>query len=240
MSAAERLPKVLRWLARFRRRLRHGKRGKRSHALTVAAAATEVHVSTAHRGADGAAMRALQESYDLQNDCGLCPLANVTVDDSFTLAEAMFVARDLEAKLIAAQPLGVAPEVHHFDETGNFSGAVLVELARAHGYGTYRLAKDKVGECGHARALVETLCLLVPGRVCGVVWREGTNPRSGHWLAASHIPTLDTWRAHKWVFKDSLCRNPIIMNSNGILSKLDAAEKVCADFFVVVDLRDQP
>ncbi|KAJ1445867.1 hypothetical protein M885DRAFT_625781 [Pelagophyceae sp. CCMP2097] len=68
----------------------------------------------------------------------------------------------------------------------------------------------------------------------------GANPQSGHWLAASHIPTLGTWRTHKWVFKDSLRRDPIIMNSDGILNILDAAEKVCADFFVVVDLRDQP
>ncbi|KAJ1449422.1 hypothetical protein M885DRAFT_572764 [Pelagophyceae sp. CCMP2097] len=106
VSAVERLPKVKRWLARFRRRLRRGVKGKKSHAITVAAAATEVHVSTAHRGADGAAMLAPQGSYGLANDCGLCALTNATVDNSFTLDEAMGIAHDLEAKLISRSHSG--------------------------------------------------------------------------------------------------------------------------------------
>jgi hypothetical protein len=62
----------------------------------------------------------------------------------------------LEGKLAdEAVRLGAAHKVHHLDETGNYSGAVLVELARAHGYGTHRLSKDTLGGCGHGRVIVE-------------------------------------------------------------------------------------
>lgn len=54
-------------------------------------------------------------------------------------------------------------QVGHCDSTGNFSGKVLADLALKHGYGAYRIAAESEGRCGHARALVETLCKLMNG-----------------------------------------------------------------------------
>jgi hypothetical protein len=61
-------------------------------------------------------MIALQASDGLANDCGLCALKNVTVDDSFTLDETIGIARGLEEKLSEeVVRLGAAHKVHHLD-----------------------------------------------------------------------------------------------------------------------------
>jgi hypothetical protein len=130
--------------------------------------------------------------------------------------------------------------VRQFDPTGNFSGAVLGEQARMHNYGTYRLSMEEIGQCGHARALVEMLCLVSNERVCGAVWRLGgaigADAATGHWVGASHIPSVDNWRLHKWAYKDSLSSTAQTMTTEQILNRLDKAETNRADFFVVVDL----
>jgi len=132
-------------------------------------------------------------------------------------------------------------QVGHCDSTGNFSGKVLADLALKHGYGAYRIAAESEGRCGHARALVETLCKLMNGRMCGAVWRLGSavgvSAACGHWVGASHVPSLDDWSEHEWFLKDGLSAWPAkVATTEEVLVQLDEAEKRRADFYVIVDL----
>lgn len=110
-----------------------------------------------------------------------------------------------------------------------------------HGYRLYRISSETEGHSGHARALVETLSFLANSRLCDALWRlgsaVGTAAASGHWVAASHVPSLTDWRQQERIFKDSLVPGPAkITTTEGILTKLESAEKQRADFYVVVDL----
>jgi hypothetical protein len=88
---------------------------QRSLARTAAATATKALIAKAHQG-HGAQMIALQASHGLANDCRLCAVKKVTIDDSFTLDETIGIARGLEEKLAdEAVRLGAAQKVHHSD-----------------------------------------------------------------------------------------------------------------------------
>ncbi|KAJ8613160.1 hypothetical protein CTAYLR_004828 [Chrysophaeum taylorii] len=194
-----------------------------------------------HRGNDARAVVARQGAHGISNDCGLCALKNVTVNTTITVQETLETARELQ-QVLDSEVLtsGMHSEVDHFDNTGNFSGKVLVELAFKHGYRLYRISSENDGQCGHARALVETLSFLANSRLCGALWRLGsaigTAAASGHWVAASHVPSLADWRQHEWAFKDSLVSGPAkITITEDVLAKLDSAERQRAEFFVVVD-----
>ena len=39
--------------------------------------------------------------------------------------------------------------------------------------GFYRLSREEEGKFGHARRLLEFLCLIDSSRLCGAIWREG-------------------------------------------------------------------
>ena len=241
VSAEERLPKIQRYLARFRRRLRRGPAGEAAVALLKAAKDEAALVSSSHRGLDGKPMVAHQQDHGLANDCGLCALKNATGNANIYIDDVLEIANRFESALKAEEAAsGVKSSVRHVDETGNFSGAVLVAVAEANNYAAYRLSKEQDGECGHARALVETLCLLANARVCGVVWRLGgaigAATSSGHWVAASHIPSIRDWRTHQWFFKDSLRNDAVAKSTEEILLELDTAERRRADFYVIVDL----
>jgi hypothetical protein len=248
VSAAERLPKVTRWFARFRRRLRRGKASEKpacqeGRMRPGASERDAALVADAHRGQDGKKMVATQASHGLQNDCGLCAMKNCTMNDDFTLENMLTVARGFEEELRREEVAGApSSEVHHLDETGNFSGKVIAAVLEKGDYGAYRLSKEEFGECGHARALVETLCTLLNARVCGVIWREGSlvdgsaTSSYGHWLAASHLPNLGDWRSRKWAYKDSLRSDVPIWSTEQVLQRLDDAERKRFELFVVVDL----
>ncbi len=90
---------------------------RRYLALTVAATATGVHVSTAHRGADGAQMLALQASHGLANDS---LRAQELYHQRLVHAETMAVGCDLEVDARRDATARDGPEVHHLDKTGNF------------------------------------------------------------------------------------------------------------------------
>jgi hypothetical protein len=242
ISAAERLPKVKRWFARFRRRLRRGSAAKKAITERAKKATAECRaalIATRH-GNNRDKMVALQGSHGMADDCGLCALKNITGNPGISKAETLVLARKFEAELDETDS---APnQVHHLDATGNFSGRVLEAVAAANDYGTYRLSKETFGECGDARALVETLCILLKSRVCGVVWREGSavdgtaTSSWGHWLGASYLPNLGDWRSHNWALKDSLDSNVHIGSTEQLLERLDEVERKRFDFFVVVDL----
>lgn len=232
-----------RWLARFRRRLRKKKTSQNGvKQQRYDAAQTSNLASEAHRGHGALEIVARQAAHGIPNDCALCALKNVTVDESITLSAAFEIANQLQAALDDEDlSRGTTAAIRHCDATGNFSGKVLVQLALKYGYGAYRISAERDGECGHARALVETLCGLANSRLCGAVWRlgsvAGAAAASGHWVGASHVPSLTNWLEHQWAIKDSLTSGAAtITTTEAILEKLDAAERARADFYVIVNL----
>ena len=92
------------------------------------------------------------------------------------------------------------------------------------------------------RALVEHMCILARERVCGVIWRlgpgvEGVAASQGHWVGASYIYGAGDWSTHRWIFKDSVVKQPQGMHLSEVLGALDDAEKGKREFGVIIDLR---
>lgn len=123
-----------------------------------------------------------------------------------------------------------------------FDGLSKTEIALANDYGFYRLSCERDGACGHARALLEELCLVAGPRVCGAIWRQGpgavgADATQGHWLGATHISAGYSWRRHEWVVKDSIGSTAKSVTAEAIMCFLDEAEKRRMDFGIIVDLR---
>ena len=238
VSAAERLPKIKRWLARFRRLLRKNRAAfKKPVAHPEDPKAEENLRSVAHRGNDGTLVIARQGSHGVKNDCGLCALKNVTVCTQFSLQDAQKIAPDLDSE----GTVGMFTPVTHGDDTGNFSGTALSLLAYKFGYGAYTAMRPQSSEQHPARALVEMFCILLNERVTGVIWREGTPmvaPSNwGHWIAASHIPNLGHWTTHTWAIKDSMGDGRAhLWSTLDVLNKLDKVDSLGFDVYVIVDL----
>jgi hypothetical protein len=124
---------------------------------------------------------------------------------------------------------------------GNLSGKAIRSTAHKYDYVLYRLTRSD-GECGFARALVEHMCILAQGRVCGVIWRLGSGVSGvaasrGHWVGASYIFGTGDWSTHRWVFKDSAAKQPQDMPLSEVLAVLDDAENEKREFSVFTDLR---
>ena len=59
----------------------------------------------------------------------------------------------------------------------------------------------------------------------------------GHWVGASYIFGTGDWSTHRWVFKDSVAKQPRDMPLSEVLAVLDDAEKEKRESSVVIDLR---
>jgi len=240
ISALERLPKLRRWFARFRRRICNRK-GEAPRPPPPPPSPT-----TPFCGRDGTQAIARQTSLGLSLDCAVCALMNVTVDDGIDAEVAFGIARELEAKLAARDVAsGTKSPVRHFEEgVGNLSGLALVSIGEAFGYSLVRLSREEFGHFGHARALVEQCCRVARQHLCGVVWREasgvaGAAATVGHWVGASHIDDNHNWMKRKWVYKDSMGLLAKEKTTANILSMLDALESNRMEFYVVMNLRSR-
>ena len=109
--------------------------------------------------------------------------------------------------------------------------------------GFYRLSREEEGKFGHARRLLEFLCLIDSSRLCGAIWREGAgaigvDATVGHWVGATHIHEENVpWLDHIWVFKNSIGSFSARETAEEIMEKLDSAEMRRLDFGLVVDFR---
>jgi len=242
-TALERLPKVKRWFARLKRRLRHGPFGRRAVEMHQAPASDQELFGKAHRGNDGRIMVSHQGNEGGPQDCMVCAVNNLISGRITGYLECVEVAE----RITHAARINEEEPIKHYEEgVGNFSSRVLCEVLAQHELGYYRLSKDVAGECGHARALVEMLVRLFNVRVCGAIWRIGESGfnedcsanASGHWIAASHIPSTKEWDEHQWHLKDGMRQRPIKTSTEFILRLLDNAEKKGNEFYVVVDLKD--
>ena len=248
LSALQRLPKIVRYLARLRRRLQHGPAGKAAMTALSALIAQEPHPMEvdirSHLRKTTGTVLAAQGSSGLPLDCGWCALVNVTSNAAITAAAAVSIAKGLEDQLSEEDLAGnvKSPARHFCPGTGNYSGGALKALATTYHYGLYRLSREREGECGHARALLKGLSLLDNKRVCGAIWRiggdvSGHDAASGHWLCASHLNSTDgNWESDTWVFKDSIGSRSEIWTCEKLMTTLDDAEKERREFFVVIDL----
>jgi hypothetical protein len=164
--------------------------------------------------------------------------ANPDIDGVAAFDEALALQSELEAE----RQSGASSSVNHFDRgVGNLSGKAIRSIARTNGYALCRLARGD-GECGFARALVEHMCILARERVCGVIWRlgpgvEGVAASQGHWAGASYIYGAGDCSTHRWIFKDSVVKQPQGMHLSEVLGALDDAEKGKREFGVIIDLR---
>ena len=152
---------------------------------------------------------------------------------------ALALQSELEAQELQ---IGASGTVRHFEVgVGNLSGKAIRAIARKNDFALYRLARSD-GECGFARALVESLCILARERLCGVIWRigpgvDGVAASYGHWVCASYIYGTGDWSKHRWVFKDSVGSRSRDMPLSELLGVLDSAEKQKREFGAVIDLR---
>ena len=91
---------------------------------------------------------------------------------------------------------------------------------------------------GDAPKLVEMLCGLLNERFCGMLWRiggaNGAEAATGHWVAASRIPSAAKWRSHAWYFKDSMAAAAVQETTDQILARVDAAGRSDAAVYAVV------
>jgi hypothetical protein len=241
-SAEARLPKIKRWYARWRRRLQSGKRGL---AAVGAIEGGALSARKCHRGHDSEAIVASQGSHGIPLDCGLCALKNATSNKSISTSDALGIARAMEAKLKEDEhEHGFAPSSsrHFVEGLGDFSEGALRAIAAANNYGFFSLSREVEGECGHARQLLEFLCVLDGSRLCGVIWREGPgvvgeSASKGHWISASHIHAIGDWRTHKWVIKDSMKTSVEPVTTERMIALLDGVESRRAAFGFLVDMR---
>ena len=60
---------------------------------------------------------------------------------------------------------------------------------------------------------------------------------TGHWVAASHMPSIDDWIDHQWYYKDSLAGKSVCCTTERVLAKLEMAEKELNDWYIIVDLK---
>ena len=86
------------------------------------------------------------------------------------------------------------------------------------------------------------MCILARERVCGVIWRlgpgvEGVAASQGHWVGASYIYGAGDWSTHRWIFKDSVVKQPQGILLSEVLGALDDAEKGKRGFCVIINLR---
>ena len=185
MSAEERLPKIKRWHARFRRRL--------IRRMTTHRTTTTTSISTNLRGGSTTTLVSSQASHRETPDgpvwpldCGLCAAKNVTSDKTLTLPGILEVARRLQA---AREP---GDGANFLDEgSGNFNGRAIIEYLEINGY-------HCVTALGHTGDLIDYFCIILPRRILGVMWHIGDSALTGHWVGASFNHT-----SGGWYFKDS-------------------------------------
>ena len=95
-TALERMPKVKRWFARLRRRLRHGPHGAKAVKLLAAPRLDQDLFAKAHRGNDGRLLVSRQGTEGGQADCLVCAINNLMGGRVVDFIKCAEIAENLE------------------------------------------------------------------------------------------------------------------------------------------------